>query len=149
MTFLIDTSVLGRLANTKDADHDLAGHAVRGLNLRGDEAFITSQNLIEFRNVATRDISLNGLGLSIAEAEAQVVQFESTFSWLSETASIYPAWKGMVEALKVLGKQVHDARLVAVCHVNQVSHLLTFNVRHFTRFAAFGPGLVVVHPKDV
>jgi hypothetical protein len=54
-----------------------------------------------------------------------------------------------VGALGVVGKQVHDARLVAVCHAHGVSHLLTFNVGHFTRLAAFGPGLVVLDPATV
>ncbi len=49
----------------------------------------------------------------------------------------------------IIGKQVHDARLVAVCHVHGVTHLLTFNVGHFVRMAGFGPGLVVVDPTRV
>jgi len=44
---------------------------------------------------------------------------------------------------------VHDARLVAVCHVNKVTHLLTFNVGHFARLAGFGPGIIVVDPSTV
>jgi hypothetical protein len=44
---------------------------------------------------------------------------------------------------------VHDARLVAVCHVHGVKNLLTFNVAHFARLAAFGPGVVVVDPATV
>lgn len=46
-------------------------------------------------------------------------------------------------------KQVHDARLIAVCHVHAVTHLLTFNVSHFVRMAGFGPGVVVVDPATV
>jgi hypothetical protein len=44
---------------------------------------------------------------------------------------------------------VHDARLVAVCQIHGVSHLLTFNVGHFTRLAASGPGVVAVDPATV
>ena len=47
-----------------------------------------------------------------------------------KTLTQYPAWKALVNALGVIGKQVHDARLVAVCHVHAVTHLLTFNVAH-------------------
>jgi hypothetical protein len=54
-----------------------------------------------------------------------------------------------VETLAVVGKQVHDARLIAVCHVHRVTHPLTFNVTHFTRLASFGPGVVVVDPVSV
>jgi hypothetical protein len=38
---------------------------------------------------------------------------------------------------------------VAICHVRGVSHLLTFNVGHFNRFASFGPGLAIVDPATV
>jgi hypothetical protein len=99
--------------------------------------------------MATRPALLNGLGLSIAETESLAGTFEARFPLLPETPDIYPAWKATVQALGVIGKQVHDARLVAVCHVYQVSHLLTFNTGHFARFAAFGPGLVIVDPASV
>jgi predicted nucleic acid-binding protein len=49
----------------------------------------------------------------------------------------------------IIGKQVYDARLVAVCHVHGVTHLLTFNTADFARVSAFGPGLAVVHPATV
>jgi len=68
---------------------------------------------------------------------------------LDDTPDIYPAWQAHVGALGVVGKQVHDARLVAVCHARGVSHLLTFNVAHFARLAGFGPGVVVVDPASV
>ena len=83
------------------------------------------------------------------EAEAKSAVFEATFPLLPETPDIYPAWKALVQALGVIGKQVHDERLVAVCHVQAVTHLLTFNVAHFVRLAAFGPGVVVVDPANV
>ena len=63
--------------------------------------------------------------------------------------TILPAWKALVGQLGVIGKQVHDARLVAVCHVHGVTHLLTFNVAHFVRMAGFGPGVIVVDPVNV
>jgi hypothetical protein len=49
----------------------------------------------------------------------------------------------------VIGRQVHDARLLAVCHAYGVTHLLTFNVAPFTRMAGFAPGIVVVDPASV
>ena len=110
---------------------------------------VTPQNLVEFRNVATRPKAVNGLGLTAVEAEAKAGVFETTFPLLAETADIYPAWKALVSGLGVIGKQVHDARLVAVCHVHGVTHLLTFNVLHFARMAGFGPGVAVVDPATV
>ena len=115
----------------------------------GETLHLTPQILIEFRNVATRPVAVNGLGLSVMAAEAKAVGFEAYFPLLGETLDIYPAWKSLVSALGVIGKQVHDARLVAVCHVHAVTHLLTFNVAHFVRMAGFGPGIVVVDPATV
>lgn len=78
--------------------------------------------------------------------EADIRQFETKFPLLLETPDIYPAWKLLVEAAGVVGKQVHDARLVAVCHVYGITHILTFNVNHFKRLAGFMPGVIVVDP---
>ena len=149
MAILIDTSVLGRLANRADVSHPVATAAVAELHRRGEVLHVAPQNLIEFRNFATRPVSANGLGLAAATAEGLGATFEASFSLLDETPNIYPAWKALVMALGVIGKQVHDARLVAVCHVHGVTHLLTFNVSHFVRMAGFGPGVVVVDPATV
>lgn len=149
MACLIDTSILVRLANRADADHAVATRAVLELHRRGEVLNITPQILVEFRNVATRPKSLNGAGLSIVDAEAHAATFETRFPLLAETPDIFPAWKALVSTLAVIGKQVHDARLVAVCHVHAVTHLLSFNVGHFVRMAGFGPGLVVIDPATV
>ncbi len=149
MAYLMDTNVLGRLANLTDAQHGVASQAVVELHRRGEVLHVTPQVLVEFRNVATRPIALNGLGLSTVNAEAQAAGFEAAFLLLAETPDIYPAWKALVGALGIIGKQVHDARLVAVCHVHAVTHLLTFNVSDFVRMAGFGPAVVVVDPATV
>ena len=149
MVYLVDTSVLARFANAADVQHAVAARAITELHRRNDVLKITAQNLIEFRNMGTRPTAINGMGLSILDAEQKSAIFEATFPLLAETPDIYPAWKAIVTSLGVIGKQVHDARLVAVCHVHSVTHLLTFNAAHFTRFTAFGPGIVVVDPASV
>lgn len=148
-TILLDTSVLMRFANATDPQIGDAASAVVELHRRGETLHITPQVMIEFRNAATRPKSLNGAGLTIAEAEAHASKFESRFTLLADHPDIYTRWKSLVSALGIIGKQVHDARLVAVCHVHAVSHILTFNVAHFTRMASHGPGLVVLDPTAV
>ena len=149
MACLIDTSILARLANTADAQYATADRAVMELHRRGEVLHVAPQNLIEFHNLATRPKAVNGLGLSVVDAEAKAAVFEGTFSLLTETPDIYPAWKALVGAVGTIGKRVHDARLVAVCHVHAVTHVLTFNVAHFIGMAGFGPGIVVVDPATV
>jgi predicted nucleic acid-binding protein len=149
MACLVDTSVLARIANTADASHGIALAPAVELHRRGEILHVCAQNLIEFRSVATRPLTANGLGLSAADAEAKAAVFEFTFPLLDDSPGIYPAWKAIVASAGVVGKQVHDARLVAVCHVHAVTHLLTFNVTHFNRFAGIAPGITVVDPADI
>jgi hypothetical protein len=118
MTYLADTSVLGRLANVSDAYHVIATDAVLEIHRSGQELHLTAQSLIEFRCFATRPMSVNGLGMTSAAAEAMAAVFESQFTLLPESAAIYPAWKNIVQAYAVVGKQVYDARLAAVCYAH-------------------------------
>ena len=149
MAYLVDTSVLGRLANTADSFYAGASGAVVNLHRSGETLHITPQNLIEFRSVATRPIEVNGLGLAPRDAEAKMTLFEAAFPLLPDTPAIFPAWKELVEAFMVVGKQVHDARLMAVCYTHDVTHLLTFNSQHFIRMASHGPGVSVVDPTNL
>jgi predicted nucleic acid-binding protein len=149
VAYLIDTTILARLANTTDAQHAVAAWAVLELHRRGEVLNVTPQVLIEFRSVATRPVAVNGLGLSAVDAEALSATFEVRFPLLAQTPAVFPAWKALVSALGVIGKQVHDAHLLAVCHVHGITHLLTFNVAHFARMAGFGPGVSVVDPASI
>jgi predicted nucleic acid-binding protein len=149
VAYLVDTSVLVRLANLADSLYPAAARAVTELHHRRETLHIAPQNLVEFRSVATRPTEQNGLGLPPAVVEAQIDSFEGTFSLLSETPDIYPIWKALVSSIGVIGKQVHDARLVAVCHVHGITSVLTFNVAHFTSLAAFAPGISVVDPINI
>ena len=88
MAYLIDTSVLARLANSADSHHASARRAVIELHRRGEVLHIAPQNLIEFRSVATRPVAQNGLGLRAVEAEAKAADFEVLFPLLPETPGV-------------------------------------------------------------
>jgi predicted nucleic acid-binding protein len=149
VAYLVDTNILVRIANTLDPAYPVAIHAISELHRRGESLHITPQNLVEFRSVATRPMGQNGLGLSSAEASSKAAGFEQTFPLLEDTPAIYPAWKAIVDALGVIGKQVHDARLIACCHVHGISHLLTFDAIHFVRLATASGGLMIVVPSSI
>jgi predicted nucleic acid-binding protein len=149
VAYLLDTNLLVRLANGADSQHPIALQAVLRLHRRGEVLHVTPQVMIEFRNVATRPAAQNGLGLSTVDAETQASGYEQSFPLLADTPDIYPAWKSLVQAGGVIGKQVHDARIVAVCRVHSITNLLTFNVAHITRLASLEPGLTVVDPSSV
>jgi predicted nucleic acid-binding protein len=60
---------------------------------------------------------------------------------LPETAEYWPVLRSFVEGGQVVGPQVHDARVAALCHVHGVRELWTAD-RDFSRF----PGLTTRNP---
>lgn len=135
MKYLLDTSVLVRIANKSDKQHQEAMHALEKLHGMGATVCICSQVLIEFRAVATRPRDSNGLGLPNNSVVQLTNHFIDLFLWIEDSDSIFQTWKKLTEKLDVQGKQVHDARLAATCAVSSCTHFLTFNTRHFFRFA--------------
>ena len=115
------------------------------LATRIDELRVVAQNLIEFWAVATRPIADNGLGITVAQAAQELTKLKTLFVILPDTADIFPQWEQLVVKHHVLGKQVHDARLVAAMTVHKLTHLLTFNTDDFKRY----DGITVVSPSSV
>lgn len=146
MLVLADTGVLLRLADPTDPQHGTVDHAVRAVRGHGDGLVIGAQNAAEFWNVCTRPAtSRGGWGLTVAEADRRLAAIEAGFSLLAELPNVYSIWRGLVLAHAVLGKQVHDARLVALMMAHGITHILTLNAGDFARF----PGLVEISPASL
>jgi predicted nucleic acid-binding protein len=62
-----------------------------------------------------------------------------------EDERVYPAWHRLLFSHVVRGVQVHDAHLAAALEVHGVTHLFTFNIPDFKRFA----GLIAAPPEPV
>jgi hypothetical protein len=90
MAYLLDTTILGRLANVRDVQYTVAARAVLELHRRAEVLHLTPQVMVEFRNVATRPVTVNGLGLSTVDTEALAARFEARFPLLAETPDVYP-----------------------------------------------------------
>jgi len=153
LAHLIDTNILLRRQDADQAQLGIAARALIRLRGQGERLCVARQNLIEFRNVASRPLDKNGLGLSAAEADLELDRAERDFDALPENDVTYAVWRQLIAAKGVSGKQVHDTRLVASMLVYGITHLLTFNGADFRRFetlpASFGAGIVVVSPADV
>lgn len=145
MDYLIDTNVLLRLVNRQDIQHSVAVNALLHLLSQGHSLHVTAQVLVEFWNVATRPTQANGFGWLPADAEKEAQNILSQFSLLQENSDIFQNWLNLVSSLGVQGKQVHDARLVAIMQTHQVKHLLTFNGQDFQRFNH----IIVVDPSQL
>lgn len=145
MNYLIDTNILSRLAEPGHAMHQPAFDAVTRLVSEGHRLHIVPQNLYEFWVVCTRPTAVNGLGRTAAEAAADLADLKALFLWFDDTPAIYGVWERLVTSVPVVGKNGHDARLVAAMMVHGLTHLLTFNARDFRQY----PGITAVTPADV
>ena len=142
--YVLDTNVLLRAAAPKSAHHAAAVESIKRLLARSDEVFLVPQVLVEFWAVATRPVEVNGYGWSAKVAEAKVAELLRQFPLLPETPAVFPEWLRLVSRHGILGKQVHDARLVALLNIHGVSRLLTFNVGDFQPY-----GTLAVSPEQV
>lgn len=145
MSYLLDTNILLRSAETAHPMNAEAVEAVALLLDAGETVSIVPQNISEFWNVCTRPADKNGLGLTPAETDAEVSRLEAMFDFRLDEPQIYHEWRKLVVAHSVSGVNVHDARLVAAMNIHGISHILTFNEKDFRRY----PGITVMVPGDV
>ena len=145
MRVLADTNILARIAQSAHKQHAAATTAVERILARDDDPCIVPQIIYEFWVVATRPASKNGLALTVAQVQAELVETRRVFTILRDERAIFQRWERLVVKHDVKGKTAHDARIVAAMHRHGLTHILTFNATDFARF----PGIVVVTPETL
>jgi predicted nucleic acid-binding protein len=145
MRVLVDANILLRLANAADPQHASAVGATDNLHQKGEDLCVVPQNFYEFWSVATRPRANNRLGLTVAEVQSEVARFKRFFIFLDDVPTIYAEWEKLVTFHAIIGKNVHDTRLVAAMTVHRITHLLTFNKQDFHRFTS----ITVITPNEV
>lgn len=142
---LADTNVLLRSVESTEQTNDEAIISIKTLLKHGHRVTVLPQNLIEFWNVATRPFDKNGFGWPVVKAEYEISRLETLLTVLPDTKAIYAQWRELVVDYEVMGKSVHDARIVAAMMVHQISKILTFNGPDFKRFQ----DIVVIDPSSL
>jgi predicted nucleic acid-binding protein len=142
--YLIDTNVLLRSAVHTSARNPAAAGAIGVLLDRDDELFLAPQVLMEFWSVATRPADVNGLGWPVDVVRGEIDRLLDQFPLLPETPVVFSEWLRLVTKHRVVGKQVHDTRLVAVMNTHQVARLLTFNAGDFKVL-----GAIAISPDEI
>jgi predicted nucleic acid-binding protein len=146
MSYLVDTNILLRSSDPEHSMFNTATNATDILLGRGEELYITPQNIIEFWNVSTRPKDKNGLGYSLIKTQSEVTRLKSLFPLLIDTNQVFIQWERLVNQYQVKGVNVHDARLVAVMLAHQIQSILTFNVDDFQRYSS---EITVVNPNSI
>lgn len=145
MSFAVDTNVLLRSIDDGHPTQPTAKNALLLLRDQGETASIFPQNLIEFWAVATRPSAINGLGWSVDRAKQELADLKKLFVVLTDPDATLNEWDGLGLRYGVIGKQAHDAHLVAAMLGHGVTHLLTFNDADFKRYHE----ITVVNPQTI
>jgi predicted nucleic acid-binding protein len=145
MRLLLDTNILLRLTDPGHSSFDTAKQAIELLQSQGYELRTVPQNLYEFWVVATRPITSNGLEFSPEQAAHHCGKIRRLFPLLRDERLIVDLWSELVITHNVLGRNAHDARLVAAMQRHGLTQLLTFNADDFKRFSA----ITVLTPEFV
>lgn len=147
MIYLTDTNILLGFSFPADPRYPIVRAAIRELLVNKHQLRTTSQNFAEFWNVSTRPADRNGFGQTPIEANNLLRDLEMLFPLLPDSPEVYPEWRRLVVKYKVLGVQVHDARLAASMIAHNVTRILTFNVTDFERYKP--EGIMAVDPATV
>jgi predicted nucleic acid-binding protein len=145
MVYAIDTNILARSIHEGHPMQNVTKLAIKTLLDRGDLVCVLAQSLYEFWVIATRPLEANGFGMSTAETQIRLAEFETRITLKTDRPEIYAEWKRLVTQHAVMGKPAHDARIVAAMKVHGITHLLTFNVGDFKCFQQ----ITVVSPNEV
>lgn len=128
---VVDTNVLLAATDRSRTAHEAA---TRLLNEDERRLALTPQIVREYLAVATRPAEDNGFGLAAGDAVTNVKQFLDDMDLLSEDGVSTAGLIDLIAGATALGKQVHDANVVAVALAHNARTIVTDNTRHFCRF---------------
>jgi predicted nucleic acid-binding protein len=134
-SIFIDTNVLVYATIPASPFHAPAITALHRLALAKDDAWISRQVLREYLVQLTRPGVLP-MPLAGQLAVAQVSALMALYRVADETAQVTNELQTLIGNGLALGKQVHDANIVATCLANSIPRLLTHNIADFKRYAS-------------
>ena len=104
---------------------------------RGIQLCVSGQILREYLAVATRRAEVNGLGLAVEDALANVAAFKGRCRFLTEDREVAARLYDLLDEVACSGKQVHDANVVATCLVHGVPAIVTANTGDLEHFGSW------------
>lgn len=132
---MLDTNVFLAATDEGRAEHRDALTVLNDWAAGHTQLCTSGQVLREYLAVSTRPANKNGLGLSLPDALGNVHAIRARTTALAEDAKVTERLLGLLADVECLGKQVHDANLVATMLVHGVGTIVTMNAGDFARFA--------------
>jgi predicted nucleic acid-binding protein len=132
---LVDTNVLLSATAPLRPLHRAALAVLNDWPNQGVILVTTSQVLREYLVVATRPAEVNGLGLGVDDALSNVAAFRGRMRLLTDSESAWDRLRSLIATHGCMGKQIHDANVVATALSFGVTRLVTANLGDFARFS--------------
>ena len=95
---------------------------------------VSAQVLREYAVVATRPVTVNGLGLPLAQALENIEAICGLVPLLPEDRPIHAVLMELLRAHPVIGKRIHDANPVATAVAHGLPEIATLNAGDFEAF---------------
>ena len=130
----VDTNVLLSATDESRPSHRAARRLIAESGVRGVHLAASGQILREYLVVATRPVEVNGLGLAVVDATANLHQFLRHLHLHDETATVAKRLRDLGVRHGLRGKRLHDANIVATMATHGVRTLITENADDFTAF---------------
>jgi predicted nucleic acid-binding protein len=134
---MLDTNVLLAATDEGRAEHHDALTIINDWAAGHTDLCTSGQILREYLSVATRPAEKNGLGLNLPDALGNVRAIRERTTLLAEDSKVADRLFGLLGDVQCLGKQVHDANLVATMLVHGIGTVVTMNLEDFTRFERY------------
>lgn len=142
---LVDSNILLRLSDLSSPQHPVCRRAIDECIRKGVPLAVCTQVLIEFWSVSTRPLDANGLNRTVEDTYQSCLDTLDIAVFLPDPEDILDRWLDLVRRYEVRGKQVHDARLVALASAYGIPQILTLNPQDFARYAE----VTALLPEDV
>lgn len=132
---LVDTNVLLSATTPSRPLHRAALTVLNDWPNQGMALAASPQVLREYLVVATRPVEVNGLGLSVEDALANVAAFRSRMRLIVDSEESWERLRALISRYGCRGKQIHDANVVAAALASGISKVVTANISDFARFS--------------
>lgn len=132
---LVDTNVLLAATASSRPLHRAALTVLNDWPNQGIALAVSAQIFREYLVVATRPIEVNGLGLSVEDALANIEALRGRMRLVVESEGAWERLRSLISRYGCRGKQIHDANVVAAALASGISKVVTANVDDFVRFS--------------
>ena len=131
--WFIDTNVLVYATDVRSPFHNEACERLKSAKLRGVDLCISAQVVREYISAATKSVP-PGHAVPWSSILDNCLKFRRMFKILPEGEETASGLCELLATVRAVGKQVHDANIVATMLVHGIPHLFTYNIVDFERY---------------